>query len=428
MPNVSDPLRFRAFYTAAAKIFANENLSAYRLATNRGSPLFRYVSYRNSMPQAADAGRTLWLDAQSDVNNRWTGWGEAADNSAQGLYFSRDFLHEGQPFPEVDHYLNKGADPDALIAYFEYESGIQPRPMAAKAAELRSMFLFSTNHDLNGLDLRLRTESGEYNPLLEAIVQGVRDANPGMLKPTETLESLYTSENADFCRAVGNASLKKLPDMDFFDTTSVRDLKSTNSIMRAVKGVPLEVVDPQGRATFFVNSDKVGQGVYTVSDMVYNAVFEDPDASPPIDLPTRQQFRDGLIAVGDRLSAEMVTEYLQLLKDTPPSAATEEVGRRLLEVRRSLEQQDFNQALQNITQVQDSIRELDIATNSSLTATEVRALKMSQNAMASLSEMTASIELAGREIDAPPDVDAANREISDPDPDLLKPEPFDPPA
>jgi hypothetical protein len=105
------------------------------------------------------------------------------------------------------------------------------------------------------------------------------------------------------------------------------------------------------------------------------------------------------------------------------------VGRQLQEVQASLRQQDYRQALRNIAQVQQSITELNVATSSSLSATEVRVLRMSESAMGSLSEMTRSIELAGQEIIDRQDIEAGGPEISDPDVDLLRPEdrPFEPP-
>jgi hypothetical protein len=424
MPTISFLKRYNAFYKSAVKVFTSTDLTRYRLTKRQGSSLYRYVSYRNSMPQAADAGKTLWLSLEDDKSNRWTGWGQTANDSSQGLYFSNEFLAEGQPFPELDHYQDKAADPDAMIAYFEYSKGIEPKLMTAKASELRSMFLFTMNKELSGLDLKLYTldeqEQKQNNPLLEKILQKALEEDSMLLEHGESLDSLYTDpKNADFCRAIGNACFNSVEGIDCFETSSVRDLKSVNSVLKAAPREPLGFLAPEGRATFFVNESKVGQGVYTISDMVYNATFEGVNTVQPFDLPTKQQFRNTLAEVGNKICDDMIREYEELLKQAPPNEVMQQVGKQIWDVRTYLKDGNYQQALTSIDQVQTSIKNIDLKKD--LKANQVQALKMSDSVMRSLSEMATSIELADKEIKTRQDVEPGKIDISDPDLEVLDP-------
>lgn len=133
MPGILDAARFNAFDRNAVAVFKTVDLASYRYQRAGGTSLYRYVTY-----------------------NRWTGWGQSANDCARRLYFSNEFLAQDQPFREPD------------------------------------------------------------------------------------------------C----------------FETLSVRDLKSVNSVLRAAPRAPLASVYAKGRATFFVHGGKVGEGVvYTISEM-----------------------------------------------------------------------------------------------------------------------------------------------------------------
>lgn len=126
MPGILEAARFNAFDRNAVAVFKTVDLASYRYQRAGGTILYRYVTY-----------------------NRWTGWGQSANDCARGLYFSNGFLAQDQPF----------RDPDC------------------------------------------------------------------------------------------------------FETLSVRDLKSVNSVLRAAPRAPLASVYAKGRATFFVHGGKVGEGV-----------------------------------------------------------------------------------------------------------------------------------------------------------------------
>jgi hypothetical protein len=411
--------KFIAFFQSASKVFKMPIVEQFRIGKSLGSVLYRYVDYRNSMPQAENGGRTLWRNIDEDIENRWTGKGQEAADSNQGLYFSNEFLDQQQPFPELDHYMNKGADLDSLIAYFKYERGAKPQFVTARAGQLKSMFLFELKRDIRGLDLKLQTQSGQNNPLLEEILRQAKNDFAGVVPPTDDLKSLYISDDAAFCQAVGNACLTTLGEVDFFETTSVRDLKSVNSVLRATPRVPIDYLEPRGRATFLLNGDRVGEGVFTIADMIYNSTFEELNGTPS-DLPTKQEFRDMLVKVSQSFATEVVSKYTQLLEGSPASDAVEQVGRQLQDVLTSVENSDFEPT--KIAEVQKSIQQLVDANTTSLKANEAQALKMSAGAMGSLEEMAKSIDLAGKEIENPGESEKkVDIDISDPRSDLIDP-------
>src|ERR1700734_3118164 len=146
MPTIMYPTFYRVVFNSAQTVLANQIPAEVRVTTRAGTPWYRYVGYRNNMPQAEGAGRTQFLNLANDVNNRWTGLGPGGGGS-QGLYLSADFVNANDPFPELPHY-QVGPDPTAdLIPYYDYHPGeehpIAPDMRVEQAGKLRSMFLFS---------------------------------------------------------------------------------------------------------------------------------------------------------------------------------------------------------------------------------------------------------------------------------------------
>lgn len=274
MPTIVRPGLYDATLSAAREIFARPGaLDPFFMTKDKGSALYRYVSYRNLLPQEEEAARKIWTSLAKDTSNRWTGLG-TDERGSQGLYMSGEFINEDHPFPELEYYQASTGTSTQEIEYIKYEAGSNPVKVRVPVSELRTMFLFTQTRALNGRDLSLQV-NGDYHPLLTKILELVKQRNPVSLGAEDSLRSLYLSpDDASFTRAIGNA-IFELDAVEFFQVTSVRDKISPNIILRGTYGTPIDYLQAQGRTTFFVNSEgKRGLGFYTEDDLRYNDKFD----------------------------------------------------------------------------------------------------------------------------------------------------------
>ena len=274
MPTILKPELYDATLSVAKEIFATPGaLDPFFLTKAEGSALYRYVSYRKGQPQEEEAARKIWTSLANDTGNRWTGLGTDKRGS-QGLYMSGEFINEDSPFPELEHYQAPSGASTQEIEYIKYEAGSAPVKVRVSVSELRTLFLFTQTRALSGIDFSLQV-NGDYHPLLTKILELVKRNNPVVLGVEDSLKSLYMSPNdASFTRAIGNA-LFELNTVEFFQATSVRDEMSPNIILKGTSDTPIDYLQPQGRTTFFVNSEgKRGLGFYTEDDLRYNDRFE----------------------------------------------------------------------------------------------------------------------------------------------------------
>ncbi len=286
MPKIVIPELYNAILSAAKEIFAKRDaLNPFFTTRSEGTPLYRYVSYYNLRPQDEANGRKIWTLLANDTGNRWTGLGTDGTGS-QGLYMSGEFINDGSPFPELEHYQNPTVAGTQEINYFRYEAGRDPAWIRVPARELRTMFLFTQTRALNGIDFSLKVNGADH-PLLTEILERAKQSNRTVFTVKDDLRSLYTSpDDASFNRAIGNA-LFELGNVDFFQATSVRDEKSPNIILRGTQGNPIDYLRAEGRATFIVDPEgRRGIGVYTIDDLIYNSRFEQTglEKIPPKDV------------------------------------------------------------------------------------------------------------------------------------------------
>ncbi|MEL6750273.1 MAG: hypothetical protein AAFO09_08340, partial [Pseudomonadota bacterium] len=341
MPKVNNKALYNAVYKVAVRRFGG-NLNGYARTVNNGDPLYRYVSYRNNMPQAENAGRTIFTPLEHDTENRWVGRGPDG-NGRQGLHMSAEFINEGHPFPELNHYQNPDANPDANITYLDYSGGeLGAVPKSVSAGQLRSIFLFTSDQDMHGLDLRLNSDDGNPTSLVEEIFNEAAERYPELFEG-QTLEGLYThGEDASFCRAIGNACLETT-DVTYFETTSVRDGTSSNIIIQGEgpdpavgrAAAPINDLIPQGRASFFAQGDSVGQGVFTVSDMIYNATFGQPDEGFDV-LPNVDAFTNTLFDLANNSVDTLTAQFNNMLKEQPPNNHLEALTEGIANLRGSI--------------------------------------------------------------------------------------------
>lgn len=440
MPTIQRNDLYDAIYTVASEKFAiADNLEPYLISRQAGTPLYRYVSYRSSMPQGEAGARTVWSTLANDTGNRWTGQGTVEGQGSQGLYLSGEYLDVATPFPELDHYLDRNADPNALVNYFRYEPGVEPQLTTARAGELRSMFLFSLEAQVDGINLSLNGE-GEH-PLLEEILEEARQRFPEAFAEADTLETLYYhGDDASFCRAIGNAVLENT-DLSFFQTTSVRDQVSTNVIMRpdavsqGSSPKPIStVLRSEGRSTFFLrpatpDAPAQAEGVFTIADLLYNTQFEPPDVEV-VGLPSKAELNLKLTQISTQIVDNLVQTYTESLSLSPATPAMENVGARIASVQEHFEANRIGDALTKITEIKQQMTQQLTQNRANLQAHELRAFEVVESVMESLSSITTVIDQTNRELENPEIepldgevIDIEDPPIEDVDPVIESPDP-----
>lgn len=420
MPTAQNEELYNAIIEVALERFAvPENLEPYRITRTRGTSLYRYVGYRNTAPQIEAAGRTIWTNLANDTNNRWTGRSPNEDvvEGSQGLYLSGEYLDIEQPFPELDHYMDRQTDPNDPVLYYRYQQGAEPELVLGTVGELRSMFLFTTNEELEGINLSLN-EGGEHE-LLQGIFDTARERYPDAFQEDDTLEALYRSgDDASFCRAIGNAVLEKT-DAHFFQTTSVRDGQSSNIIMRSEQGTPVEALIPQGRSSFFLNEGGNVEGVFTILDLQYNAVFEQDGMGV---LPAREEIVANLSAIAEQMSDRIIDQYNEALELQAPTQNMQDIGKSLSTVQERIRNGELAEALTEIRNISQRIA--DIREQGGMPEIEVNSFNLVDTVMQSLDSITDAARIAR---EAPiEDPEAREREIEeidfrDPDQEQVDP-------
>lgn len=306
MPKLGFPKIYDVTNFVAKRKFLDQKflLDKYAFKLDTGSAMYRFVNYRDLKPQFENGGRTIWTKLVDDKLNRWTGRGTDVNNQptgTQGLYLSLDA--DGPvdtKFPEVAQYQDDSVPPTQNVNYFEYKSGQKPEWKNTKASELRSMFLFTLNKPLFGVDF---TFDDRPDSILMQIFEDAKKEDPEAFEKGVTLKDLYfASEDASFNRAIGNALFENTI-YGAFKATSVRDFKSLNLIVTGKQGIALDFLQPQGRATFLIDGvTKKSIGVVTIDDMIYNKTFEPSDPNLPPndviqnDLRTYADFADNINA------------------------------------------------------------------------------------------------------------------------------------
>jgi len=424
MPEITNDALYDLVNRHAKDRFEAGNLEDYEINRATGEPLYRYVGYRHNMPQAADAGRTIFRPLNDDTTNRWTGRGIADGTGRQGLYLSGEFISEGHPFPELEHY-QQGEEPDKRIVYYDYnpheegEIAIAPKAQMEQAGNLRSMFLFSADAPMSGIDLKLYAGE-DINPLIQEIYDAAFAENPDLFEGT-TLEALYThGEDASFCRAIGNACLEKT-DKAYFETTSVRDEQSTNVILRGDQGAPLDVLKPEGRATFFTNEGgEVGKSVFTISDMLYNVTFDAGDFGDHI--PDVNVFNDTLLDIGQRSIGQLTTEIDDMLKVEPPSDHMNTLVERVANLKEHLDAGNIKESITEIGNLSDYLETARGNEYEGFKESERTAVDVVADVTETLSSITDALRAEQERIDNPGDHPAGEPvDIEDPGHEAVDP-------
>ena len=267
---------YKKTYEVAFNVMQSDNIEKFKLTLPDGSGLYRFVSYRNNDPQVHESGRTIWTQLPDDKNNRWSGSCEGAftpEHGRQALYLSLPQMGaQDTHFAELEHYQPLSGKIEKEIEVFIYEKNKSPRSEKLDASALRTLFLFTTNQTLSGLNLCLQKndDKKEEESLPEIIFNELKKKEPSLIAEQDARDLYLAGTDHSFCRALGNACLNA--GFLFFQSTSVRDIKEVNIII----GLPLNgsrvitCLDPQGRATFFVDASNTKSKSYTKDDLVYN--------------------------------------------------------------------------------------------------------------------------------------------------------------
>lgn len=273
MPRILNQARYLATRSATTSLFQQskwEQLTKLKIPPKR--LVNRYVDYYNGNPQLETSGRKIWTPFNNDTNNRWTGFGtDAMKSGSQGLYSSL-IPEKGVPsFAEIEHYTNPNANPNQGIKVFVLDGEGKIVSKTLKVGECKSMFLFETNKEMNGIDLRLK---GQGKGFLQAVFNEASSQDPKAFEDV-TLEDVYhDSKDASFNRGVGNSVFEKTG-VECIVTDSVRSSEAENLIIKGEEGQTLDILSPQRRGTFYVDpSTKELSAAFTAEDFIYNDSFE----------------------------------------------------------------------------------------------------------------------------------------------------------
>lgn len=283
MPTIENPKLYNAIKKSAQYVFNTINIENNLTNIIAGTALYRYTGYRNYTPQQEKAGRTIWQTLENDTHNRWTGAGTAQGEGHQGLYLSLEYLGSNDTsFAELEHYQDHNAPKAQTINYFVYSSDNNKKNSedlpweSAPASELRSMFLFTSAHETSGLNLEFNEDSTKDGGILNLIYKQAKEEHPEIIGNKTLQELYYDSNDASFTRAVGNAAFET-GEIEFLKVSSVRDKsgQGINIVMAGKSKEPLDILIPQGRATFYIDpNNKTTSSVYTMADLQYNYAYE----------------------------------------------------------------------------------------------------------------------------------------------------------
>jgi hypothetical protein len=401
MPTVNNTSAYRAIFSSASNLFVNlysqpKGLNTYVKFLPKGSPLYRYTSYRNG-PQTANSCLTIWNPLANDLGNRWTGNGVKVSAGSQGLYFSDEYFDKEKPFPELEHYMNS-TDPNTAgtVSYYEYAPGKNPTKSTVNVESLRSMFLFTSKENLMVLDLSLSGGKDLLNKILNDAKELLQKAEPeNKTLENKTLEDLYKDPNdASFDRAIGNALFEpSMFGINAIQTTSVRDGVSNNIVLKGVQGKPIDILKPEGRATFFVDSNgKAAKGVYTIADLQYNAQFEETGLDHLAPKETQVQM---LGNIADGIGTNLSTYLSNAIEQNPPTDLIQNCEQRVERVNELMKVGDMTAALTEMAQISTELAK--ILPTKDLQQYEAKIFEKVQATVDSLSNITTTVSRANEE-------------------------------
>ena len=275
------------------------------LAVN--SALFHYNGAKYGVgAQHEEASRAFFRAGSEDTGNRWSGQASKESYpSHAGLYMVREAPKRGTTSTEeMEHYMDKfGSTINPEFAneamhesyYLTFSKGNKdaPNAQAMKAMVLYFNFKYEVTEQKNLFDLRVPFADLDPSSFVAKVYRIMlfndKPMMTRMLRGNISARRLYCdSEDASFCRAIGNACLDHVA-CDGIQVNSVRDLNGVNVILKQPTDVPLSSpsnakegllanINPVpwlkfvGRTSFFKNEVK-GKVLYaaeTLADSDYN--------------------------------------------------------------------------------------------------------------------------------------------------------------
>jgi len=246
------------------------------------------------------------------------------------------------------------------VSYYEYAPGKNPTKSTVNVTSLRSMFLFTSKENVMVLDLSLSGSGrGLLNQILNDAKEYLQKAEPeNKTLENKTLEDLYKDPNdASFDRAIGNALFEpSMFGINAIQTTSVRDGVSNNIVLKGVQGKPIDILKPEGRATFFVDSNgKAVKGVYTIADLQYNAQFEETGLDHLAPKETQMQM---LTNIADGIGTNLSTYLSNAIEQNPPTDLIQNCEQRVERVNELMKVGDMTGALTEMAQISTELAKI----------------------------------------------------------------------
>jgi len=306
LPTVLKPRIYAATFEAARGLL-KRGILPIQIPLTVNSTLFHYNGAKYGVAsQHEEASRAFFRAGNEDTGNRWSGQAsEPSYPSFAGLYMVREAPKQGTTSTEeMEHYMDKfGSTINPEFAnqgmhensYFTFSAGNKAAPsvQAMKAMVLYFNFKYEVTEEITLFDLRVPYSdldpSSFVAKVFRTMLSNDRSLMTDMLLGRISARRLYTdSEDASFCRAIGNACLDHVA-CDGIQVNSVRDLNGVNVILKQPADVPLSSpsiakegrlanINPVpwlkfvGRTSFFKNEVK-GKVLYaaeTMADSDYN--------------------------------------------------------------------------------------------------------------------------------------------------------------
>lgn len=271
MPKLLNQALYDATFQAAKSIISSTSatFNSYLTALPANTALYRYSSQQYSDGSETGA-RKNWTTIDRDTGNRWTGISGTGSGASGGLYMSLEAEgYKDTEFSELYHYQDQDSHRGMTgIEFYEYNVKKRPDSAFVQARTLYYMFMFFLQRPLKGIDL---TKGAAAITDTYASAK----ASSGSQFQQSADELYMESDDASFCRAIGNACFQESC-VDFILVTSTRNTTNKNVILKCDGGVdsaPLDFLKPAGRSSFFLHGDGSRQAEVTVDDMKYNAQF-----------------------------------------------------------------------------------------------------------------------------------------------------------
>jgi hypothetical protein len=314
MPKLDNQRIYKATYITTKEIIQSSSGHHPNIKFKNYTPGEYLYRYSPSQFGSGHIGNMMvYRNVDEDTENRWTGQSVEGLPGHIGLYTTPEQVGKDETvFAELFQYMksdnknDKNAKTD--ISIYDFQGRIEGDEVKHELApaetinahRLHYMFAYTLTKKIKILDLQLPLSPVDRNSLANTVFQLARLKAPAAFMGINNCSDLYRHDSdASFCRALGNACLQYIT-CDGIMTTSARDNRAINVILRTQKGVQNEFLQFAGRSSFFVDPARLKvigfhQDVATLqaegsaeseSDMEYNSKHFVTEIHPVVNLAT----------------------------------------------------------------------------------------------------------------------------------------------